>query len=96
MKKYNNKLDKEILKILKLQKNGLNRFEICEKLGLKKYIYYATIIMKSGIYYQERILHFKRTTFYEHLEHLLNLNIIEKYRLIDNIGKPKVYWKIKK
>ena len=97
MKKYNLELDKQIIKILKKYKRyGLTRPQICKWLKLKTYIYKANIILPSGIYYQERELHYKRTTIYEHLEKLLNQGILEKYSLIDGSkGKPNVCWKLK-
>lgn len=98
MKKYNNALDKKIIKVLKQNKRyGLTRYQICKELNLKTYIYKTIIRLPSGAYFQERTLHYKRTTIYDHLAKLQNQNIIENYSLIDGSqGRPKVYWKLKK
>lgn len=85
-------IDSKIIKLLKNKALGLTLFDICEKLNLETYEYKHLVILDSGTYQQLLILHEKQTTIYRYLKRLYKFNIVNYYRLIGDIGRPKNYW----
>lgn len=91
-------IQKKILDILKKNKE-LTRDQICEKLGLKIKNYSQDQI--NSVYSKRRRLYnyktyYQRTTVYDNLINLVDLNLVEKFskKINSSRGAPFTYFRL--
>lgn len=88
-----NGLEQQILMILKKNKYGLMRSEICEILELPKY---HIKWYQSGYGFRESDFHRSRTTIFNHLTKLQQIGFISKKRIYSGeVGGQPTYWYLK-